>query len=41
MINNNYSLPLILDLTDTSDNKKVFTKIDPRQSYNNVRIKKV
>ena len=36
---NNYFLPLISDLIDTVNSKKVFTKMDLRQSYNNVRIK--
>ena len=39
MIKNNYSLPLILDLIDSIGKKKVFTKVDLRWSYNNVRIK--
>jgi len=39
MIKNNYSLPLILDLIDSIGKKKVFTKVDLRWSYNNIRIK--
>ena len=39
-IKNNYSLPLISDLIDSIGKKKVFTKIDLRWGYNNVRIKK-
>ena len=39
-VKNNYSLPLISDLIDTMGTKKVFTKIDLRQGYNNVQIKK-
>ncbi len=39
MVNNNYLLPLILDLIDSIGKKKVFTKIDLRWGYNNVRIK--
>jgi len=38
-IKNNYPLPLISDLID-SIRKKVFTKMDLRWGYNNVRIKK-
>ena len=38
-IKNNYLLPLILDLIDSIGKKKVFTKIDLRWKYNNVRIK--
>ena len=36
---NNYFLPLISDLIDTVGSKKVFTKMDLRWNYNNVRIK--
>ena len=39
MIKNNYPLPLIMDLVDSMGNKRVFTKIDLLQGYNNVRIK--
>ena len=39
MVKNNYSLPLITDLVDSMGNKRVFTKIDLRWGYNNVRIK--
>jgi len=38
-IKNNYSLPLISDLINSIGKKKVFTKMDLRWSYNNVRIK--
>jgi len=38
-IKNNYSLLLILDLIDSIGKKKVFTKMDLRWEYNNVRIK--
>ena len=38
-IKNNYPLPLILDLIDSIGKKKVFTKMDLRWGYNNVRIK--
>ena len=38
-VKNNYSLPLILDILENIGTKKVFTKIDLRWSYNNVRIK--
>jgi len=37
-IKNNYPLPLISDLINNIG-KKVFTKIDLRWRYNNVRIK--
>jgi len=39
MVKNNYPLPLILDLIDSIGKKKVFTKMDLRWGYNNVRIK--
>jgi len=39
-IKNNYPLPLIMDLVDTMESKRVFTKIDLQWGYNNVRIKK-
>jgi len=39
MIKNNYPLPLISDLIDSIEKKKVFTKMDLRWEYNNVRIK--
>ena len=38
-IKNNYSLPLILDILKNIGMKKVFTKMDLRWGYNNVRIK--
>ena len=38
-VKNNYPLPLILDLIDSIGKKKVFTKMDLRWGYNNVRIK--
>ena len=38
-VKNNYPLPLITDLVDAMGSKKVFTKIDLRWGYNNVRIK--
>ena len=38
-VKNNYFLPSILDLINTVNNKKVFTKMDLSWSYNNVRIK--
>ena len=38
-IKNNYPLPLISDLIDSIGKKKVFTKMDLRWGYNNVRIK--
>jgi len=39
MIKNNYPLPLISDLIDSIGKRKVFTKMDLRWGYNNVRIK--
>ena len=38
-IKNNYSLPLILDVLENISTKKLFTKMDLRWGYNNVRIK--
>jgi len=38
-IKNNYPLPLISDVLENIGTKKVFTKIDLRWGYNNVRIK--
>ena len=37
-IKNNYSLPLISDIVKNIGMKKVFTKMDLRWGYNNVRI---
>jgi len=39
IIKNNYSLPLITELIDNMGSKKVFTKMDLRWGFNNVRIK--
>ena len=39
MIKNNYLLPLILDVLENIGTKKMFTKMDLRWGYNNVRIK--
>jgi len=39
-IKNNYPLPLILDILENISTKKVFTKIDLRWGYNNMRIMK-
>jgi len=39
MVKNNYSLPLISDIVENTDIKKVFTKMDLRWGYNNVQIK--
>ena len=39
-IRNNYSLSLISDIVENIGIKKVFTKMDLRQRYNNVQIKK-
>jgi len=38
-IKNNYPLPLISDILENIETKKVFTKMDLRWGYNNVRIK--
>ena len=38
-VKNNYLLPLIMELIDNMGSKKVFTKIDLRWGFNNVRIK--
>ena len=40
MVKNNYSLLLIMDLINNMGSKKIFTKMDLRQGFNNVRIKK-
>ena len=39
MIKNSYPLPLISELIDSMETKKVFTKMDLRWGYNNVQIK--
>jgi len=39
-IKNNYPLSLILDIVENIGMKKVFTKMDLKWGYNNVRIKK-
>ena len=39
-IKNNYSLPLILDVLENIETKKIFIKMDLRWGYNNMRIKK-
>jgi len=38
-VKNNYPLPLITELIDNMGSKKVFTKMDLRWRFNNVRIK--
>ena len=38
-IKNNYPLPLISDVLENIGTKKVFTKMDLRWEYNNIRIK--
>jgi len=38
-VKNNYPLPLITDLINNMGSKKVFTKMDLRWEFNNVRIK--
>jgi len=40
MVKNNYPLPLITELINNMGSKKVFTKIDLRWGFNNMRIKK-
>ena len=39
-VKNNYPLPLISDVLENIGTKKVFTKMNLRWRYNNVRIKK-
>jgi len=39
MVKNEYPLPLIADILDGVGKRKVFTKLDLRWGYNNVRIK--
>jgi len=39
MIKNRYPLPLIADILDGVEKRKVFTKLDLRWGYNNIRIK--
>jgi len=39
MVKNRYLLPLIADILDRVEKKKVFTKLNCRWEYNNVRIK--
>ena len=41
MVKNNYPLPLIGQLVDKLQGSKLFTKMDLRWGYNNVRIKQV
>jgi len=38
-VKNNYPLPLILNVVENIGMKKVFTKMDLKWGYNNVRIK--
>jgi len=38
-VKNNYPLPLISDVIENMDTKKMFIKIDLRWGYNNIRIK--
>ena len=39
-VKNNYPLPLITKLIDNMGSKKMFTKMDLRWVFNNMRIKK-
>ena len=39
IVKNNYLLPLITDLIDNMESKRIFTKMDLQQGFNNVRIK--
>jgi len=41
IVKNNYQLLLIIDLIDNMVSKKIFTKMDLRWGFNNMRIKKV
>jgi len=38
-VKNNYPLSLIIDLIDNMESKKIFTKMNLRWGFNNVRIK--
>jgi len=38
-VKNNYPLPLITELIDNMGSKKIFTKMDLRWGFNNIRIK--
>ena len=38
-VKNNYPLPLISDLINTMRTKRVFTKMDLQQGYNNIQVK--
>ena len=38
-MNNNYPLPLISDIIENIEIKKMFMKMDLRWRYNNMRIK--
>ena len=38
-VKNKYLLPLIIDILDGVDKRKVFTKLDLTWGYNNMRIK--
>jgi len=38
-VKNNYPLPLITDLIDNIESKRIFTKMDLWWGFNNVRIK--
>jgi len=40
MVKNNYPLPLISDIIKNMSTKRMFTKMDLRWGYNNIRIKK-
>ena len=40
IVKNNYPLPLILNIVENIGTNKILTKIDLRQSYNNIQIKK-
>ena len=39
MVKNNYPVPLISDIIENIEIKKMFMKIDLRWEYNNMRIK--
>jgi len=40
-VKNNYPLSLISDVIKNMDTQRVFTKIDLRWGYNNIRIKRM
>ena len=39
IVKNNYPLPVILDIIKNIGTKKIFTKMNLKWNYNNIRIK--